>query len=241
MNHLHRRTWTVAPCLAACFALSGCGFHPVERGKLVTETESIDLDQAELTRVELRIGAGKLDVHGGSPNLMDATFRYDVPLWKPEVEYSSTGTRSDIRVEQPQTAGAPFGKYEYNWDIALNDNVRMDVIARMGAGEAHMNLSAMQLRNVEVDIGVGEVEVDLDGHPERSYDVQINGGVGQATVYLPDDVAISATAEGGIGDIKVEGLERRGHRYINPGHEDDPVMIRVDVRGGVGEIQLITR
>ncbi len=187
------------------------------------------------------MGTGKLEVRGGAADLMNATFRYDVPLWKPEVEYSSTGSRSDIRVEQPSTSGTPFGHYEYNWDIALNDDVRMDVVARMGAGEAKMNLSTMQLRNVEVNIGVGEVELDLDGQPERSYDVQINGGVGQATVYLPDNVAISATAEGGIGDIKVDGLEKRGRRYINPGHEDDPVMIRVDVRGGIGEIRLIAR
>lgn len=246
MNHPNRRApygkvGTVATCLAAGLALSGCGYHPVEKGELVTETESIDRDDAELTRVEFKMGTGKLDVRGGAADLMDATFRYDVPLWKPEVEYSSTGSRSDIRVEQPRTSGAPFGHYEYQWDIALSDETRMDVVARMGAGEAHMNLSTMQLRNVEVEIGVGEVELNLDGRPEHSYDVQINGGVGQATVYLPDDVAISATAEGALGDIKVEGLQQRGRRYINPGHEDDPVMIRVDVRGGIGEIRLITR
>ena len=49
----------------------------------------------------------------------------------------------------------------------------------------------------------GEVDADLRGNPKRSYDVRINGGVGQATIHLPKSVGISATAVGGIGEINV--------------------------------------
>ncbi|MEP6962283.1 MAG: hypothetical protein ABI995_09395, partial [Acidobacteriota bacterium] len=64
-------------------------------------------------------------------------------------------------------------------------------------------------------------------------------GVGQATVHLPRSVAISATAQGGIGDINVEGLEKRNDRWINPSQENNPITIRVEVKGGVGEIKII--
>jgi hypothetical protein len=44
----------------------------------------------------------------------------------------------------------------------------------------------------------------LRGEPKRDYNVQVHGGVGQATVYLPRDAAISATAvKGGIGEIRL--------------------------------------
>jgi hypothetical protein len=115
----------------------------------------------------------------------------------------------------------------------------MDLVVQMGAGEAHLNLGGLNLRSVAFKLGAGEVDVDLRGNPKRSYDVQIQGGVGQATVHLPSTVGISATAAGGIGEINVRGLEKRNDRWINPGHENAPVTIRLDVKGGVGQIDLV--
>ena len=83
------------------------------------------------------------------------------------------------------------------------------------------------------------MDADLRGNPKRSYDVRINGGVGQATIHLPKSVGISATAVGGIGEVNVSGLEKRNGRWINPGHESDPVTIRLDVKGGIGQIDVV--
>ena len=47
-----------------------------------------------------------------------------------------------------------------------------------------------------------------------------------------------ANAAGGLGSISVNGLEKRGERWINAGHESDPVQITVDIKGGIGEIQV---
>jgi len=104
-----------------------------------------------------------------------------------------------------------------------------------------MTLGTLALRSLDMDMGVGEVNVDLRGTPKKSYKVRINGGVGEARVYLPRSVGISASAAGGIGDVKVEGLEKRGDRWINPGHESDPVQITVDAKGGVGEIRIVAQ
>jgi hypothetical protein len=115
----------------------------------------------------------------------------------------------------------------------------MDLVVKMGAGEAHLNLGSMNLRSVAFDLGAGQLDADFRGHPKRSYDVRINGGVGQATIHLPKSVGISATAVGGIGEVNVAGLEKRNDRWINPGHENDPVSIRLDVKGGVGHVDLV--
>jgi predicted membrane protein len=95
------------------------------------------------------------------------------------------------------------------------------------------------LRSVEVNMGAGQLDVDLRGAPKRSYNVRINGGVGEATVYVPRSVAVEATATGGIGEVSVSGLEKRGGYWFNPAHEHDPVTVRVDVKGGVGQIRLV--
>ncbi|HEY2843199.1 MAG TPA: toast rack family protein [Bryobacteraceae bacterium] len=217
------------------FALAACSgdVHP---GEPVHETKVLELDRSELTRVDLKMDAGELRIAGGSPKLMEADFSYTAPGWKPQVDYHSTGVRSDIQISN-SASSAHHG--DDKWNLKFNDSVLVDVIARLGAGEAHLQLGSLNLRSVDVNLGAGEVEVDLRGAPKRSYDVQIKGGVGQATVYLPPTVGVSATAAGGIGEINVRGLEKRAGRWINPQHENAPVTIRLDVKGGVGQIDLV--
>jgi hypothetical protein len=205
-------------------------------GPLQHETKTIELDKSELVRVDLRMGAGELRVDGGSAKLLEADFTYNSPGWKPQVEYHSTGVRSDLEIKNGADA-APHGNNR--WDLHLNDHVLMEVNTHLGAGEARLNLGSLNLRSVEVNMGAGEVNLDLRGHPTRSYDVRVHGGVGQANLYLPASVGITATASGGIGEIHVDGLENRNGRWINAGHELDPVSIRVDVQGGVGEIRVV--
>jgi len=216
-------------------ALAGCT-DGIRTGPPEHETKILELDKSEMTRVELKMGAGELRASGGSPKLMEADFTYNIPGWKPQVEYHSTGVRSDIEISHPPGT-APHGNS--SWNLRFNDSVLMDLVVQMGAGEAHLNLGSLNLRSVAVNLGAGQLDVDLRGHPKRSYDVQIQGGVGQATVHLPASVAISATAAGGIGEINVRGLEKRNGRWINPLHENAPVTIRLDVKGGVGQIDLV--
>ena len=128
---------------------------------------------------------------------------------------------------------------DYKWDLRLNNAVPTDLIAHLGVGEVHMNAGSLNLRGVEVHMGVGELNLDLRGAPKRSYDVEIHGGVGEATVYLPKSVGITARATGGIGDVNVRGLEKHGGVWINPSHEHDSVMIHVDAKGGIGEIHIV--
>lgn len=88
-------------------------------------------------------------------------------------------------------------------------------------------------------MGVGELNLDLRGKPKRGYDVRVHGGVGEATIRLPNDVGIKAEARGGIGQIEMRGLEKRGDRWVNAGHEDADVTIHLNVAGGIGAIRVL--
>jgi hypothetical protein len=228
------------PALLALAALTtgGCVIDVERTGPLDHDHQAVDLDKAEMVRAELKMGAGELMVEGGSRKLIEGDFSYNVAAWKPAIKYTSSGVRGNLTVEQPHSVHAG-GKMKYRWDLRLNDKVPMDVVVEFGAGEAKLNLGDLNLRSVQVHMGVGELRMDLRGKPSRDYSVTIDGGVGQATVYLPRDVGIIANATGGIGNISVSGLKRRGGRWINPAHENAPIMIHVDVHGGIGEIRLI--
>jgi predicted membrane protein len=109
----------------------------------------------------------------------------------------------------------------------------------LGAGEGRLDLGDLNLRGVDVEMGAGTLVLDLRGNPTQDYSVRVRGGVGEATVHVPKDVGISATASGGLGSIQVTGLEKRGDRYVNDAEGRSGVRIRLDIVGGVGEIKLI--
>jgi len=219
--------------------LWGCGDHEhVQRFETRHETRTLDLDKSEMLRVELHLGAGELQLSGGSPKLLEAEFTYENPAAKPLVDYHASSFRGDLRISQPSGIGHLNGG-DYKWDVRLNDTRATDLTAHLGVGEVHMNTGSMNLRSVEIHMGVGELHLDLRGTPKRSYDVEIHGGVGEATVYLPRTVGIVARATGGIGDINVEGLEKRQGYWVNRDHERDPVSIHLNAKGGIGEIRLV--
>lgn len=224
---------------AAALLVGGCGFGMVATGETVSETKLIELDKAASVRAHIRMGAGELRVKSGGPKLLDATFTYNVPEWKPLVDYRSTPSGGELSISQPDGSRGGLGNTVYEWDLTLNDDVPLEIIANLGAGEVHLDLGRMNLGRVEVNLGAGEVEMDLRGEPRRDYSVQIRGGVGETTVYLPRNTGVSATATKGIGAINVEGLEQRGNVWINPERIDAPVTVRLDVKGGIGEIRLL--
>ena len=235
LSAMMRATMKRLAWLPAALFLASCS---IGTGPTVHDRHSIELDKSEVTRLNLRIGAGELRVSGGASKKVEADLAYNSDRLKPVVEQHTSGSRSEIEISQPDTRGFNFGNTVSEWDVRLHNEAPIDLAAKLGAGEAHLDLAGLNLRGVNVDIGVGEVSVDLRGTPKSSYSVFINGGVGEARVTLPKTVGISASAKGGIGEIKVDGLEKRGERWINPGHENDAVQITVDAKGGVGEIHI---
>ena len=225
--------------VAGALCLSSCVIQ-VNTGPTRHEVREFDRQGVERLRVELRMGAGELKVRGGAEKLARADFTYNVDAWKPEVRYHGATGSGDLTIEQPGKNHSSIGDTTYRWDLQLANDVPVDLIANFGAGESQMDLGSLDLRRVEVQMGVGELRMDLRGRPKHDYDVRIRGGVGEATVHLPRDVGVYASGRGGIGEIHTEGLRRQGDHWVNDAYDDAKVRIHVDVEGGIGEIRLIS-
>jgi hypothetical protein len=224
------------PLAAAGLFLGGCVVVS-NTGPPEHEYRTIEKDASKQVRVNLKMGAGDLRVEGGAQKLLQADFTYNVPYSKPEVRYSSAGSYGDLTIRQP--GGVHTGKMQYRWDLQLNDDVPIDLKVDFGAGDARLNLGSLQLRGVEVHMGVGKLDMDLRGAPTHDFDVNVHGGVGEAIIRLPRDVGVSANASGGIGSIDSRGLHREDGHLVNDAYENAKVRIHVDVQGGVGSIRLI--
>jgi hypothetical protein len=210
-----------------------------EVGEMQRESRAIQAENAQSVRANLKIGAGELDLTGGADQLMEADFAYNVADWKPKVNYDVSGEEGELSVRQGSGGGVRLGGDARNeWDIRLNDELPTDLVVQMGAGESELDLDSLTLTGVSLQMGAGKTTVDLTGDYAQDFDTSIQGGVGEATVLLPSDVGVRATAEGGIGTINAEGLQREGDSYVNDLYGQSQVTLRVDVQGGVGEINL---
>lgn len=231
-----------AAVVAGLLVTSGClvTVRDGETREPRRESISIDRGRAEMVRAEVRMAAGELRISGGAAKLLEADFRYNLPFLKPDVRYDATGFRGHLTVEQKSTRELTLGKEtENSWSLRLNNETPLDLILRMGAGENRLELGSLHLRRVEAHLGVGEMTMDLRGEPARDYDVEVRGGIGEATIYLPSAAGVLAEARGGIGGIEVTGLRKDGDRWVNSLYGSGKPTVRIDVRGGVGSIRLI--
>ena len=235
---MKRSTLAVLTASLALFA-AGCTVDDKADRWTRSSHQTVDLGRAESVRAEIDMGAGELHVTGGAAKLLDADFTYNHDDWKPVVNYDGGSFRGILTVKQPDGVHA-FGHVNYKWDLAFNNDVPLDLRINCGAGEGRFDLGRLNLRSLDVDMGVGRIEADLRGRPKRDFDVRINGGIGEAVVYLPNTVGIVADAKGGIGGIDVQGLHKSGDRWVNDQYENGRggVTIHVAVNGGIGSIKL---
>src|SRR5215211_5138461 len=229
--------------MAATAVLAGaCGTQPgrtQQVGEMQRESKSVDLKNVQSARAQLKMGAGELNITGGGRIIIKRDFSYNVADWKPKVSYDVSGEEGELVVKQGSAEGVRLGADARNeWDIRLNDEVPTDLIVKMGAGESDLALDSISLTGFNLQMGAGKTTVDLTGDYAQNFDASIEGGVGEATVLLPSEVGVKAKAEGGLGKISAEGLQRVGDSYVNDAYGESDVTLSVDVQGGVGEITL---
>ena len=224
--------------LAGACGTQGSGGTP-QVGKMQHDSKSVDPEDAQSASAQLKMGAGELNLTGGADQLMEADFSYNVSDWKPKVSYDVSGKKGELVVKQGSAEGGNLsGGARNEWDISMNDELPTDLVVQLGAGESNLDLDSLTLKGLDLQMGAGKITVDLTGDYTQSFDASIEGGVGQATVLLPSEVGVKAKAEGGLGKINAKGLKRVGDSYVNDAYGESDVNISVDVKGGVGEINL---
>lgn len=232
--------------VAAMVVSAGCTvtLHDGERSEAGPEIrESKVVERAKAAKsdeviADLEIGAGELKVEGGAKELFEGDFTYNVAEWKPTVRFDDSSFRGRLTVRQG-SGKHTFGNVRNRWDLRLANDIPLDLRIRCGAGENKLDLHELTLRNVEVQLGAGSVDMDLRGAPKKDYSVRIEGGVGEATVHLPPGVGVVAEAHGGIGSINVRGLRKDGDHWVSEANRGAKATIRLSVKGGIGEINII--
>ena len=207
-------------------------------GVLQTESQSVELGDAELVLVKINMGAGNLKVAGGTEQLLDADFNYNVARLKPSVEYSD----GKLVVRQPNAKGLPdlqgITDFRNEWNLQLNEDVPMDLRVNMGAGASDLQLSDLSLTGLDITLGAGESTVDLRGGWARDLDVTIDSGAANLTLRLPKDIGVRVEIDRGPTLIDAPDLTQNGNVYTNDAYGVSDVTLQIDMQSGIGQINL---
>lgn len=224
--------------IMACLVVLGYAGACVPVGDMQQETQSIPLDNVEAATIELNVGAGEILVQGGTDELFEGLFSYNVEKWKPELEYEIRDGKAVVAVKQKAVKGIPAGNSRNRWDISLNETIPLDMVVDFGAGEGDLDLKGLILRSLKIDMGVGDLTVDLSGRHERDFDVDIDGGVGSIKVYIPENVGVRVYVDKGIGSVNIRELKKQGDVYTNEAYQASDVTIDIKIDAGIGSIDL---
>lgn len=227
----------------APLALSGCiiggGSGPLARvGAMQTENLSVPLGKAKEVHAHLEMGAGELNVSGGSSKLMGGTISYNVSEWKPDLSYSENDGSGSLMVMQPESHHSTFGGVKYTWDLHFNSKTPLELAVEMGAGNSNLDLADVALRELNVKVGAGNATIDLTGEWKQDVSVDVQGGVGEVHIKLPRSMSVRVSVQGGLGSVSAPDFKREGSDYVNDAYGSGKPTINVSVSGGIGQVNL---
>jgi hypothetical protein len=216
--------------------------HKSVRLEWQASSQSVAAQGAQSADVNISIPAGDLTLRGGASagKILEADFRYTSEDGVPRVDYSVSQGRGTLDLTQQNASHVHWTTRHNDWSLRLNNDIPMNIKIDIGAGHGDLDLHGMTLTGLSLEMGAGQVNADLAANWKTDSMVSIEGGVGQATLRLPETIGVSVHASGGIGAISTGSLHKQGDAYVNDAYGKSPVTLEVNVEGGVGQINLVS-
>jgi hypothetical protein len=184
------------------------------------------LEDVSQAQVVLNPATGKLQVHAlsDSANLVEGTLRpaRGEPI---QPQFSRQGNSATFVLTRSGTSFGPFpGSIGPTWDLGLSPQVPIDLKVDVGAGEANLDLT-----HVQVNMGVGETTLTLPS--QGQFQAVVDGAIGQTTLVIPQGMAARITVDTGLASSQLpSGYQKQDNVYTSPNFEsaDNRVEIKAD-------------
>jgi uncharacterized protein DUF2154 len=199
------------------------------------ETVTIALDGARAGQIQLDIGVGELRVARTSRSGVFIEGSIDLP---DDVELEQRNSTRDGVAHC--TLSARFPRHSVRglrdkprWELRLGADVPIELKVKAGAGASTLDLSGLQLTDLDIEAGVGETKVTFpDGGRARA---RIKSGVGETVVSIPESLEARVRVQSGIGSVKVDSrFQRQASGWASVGYDDAAERLDLRVEAGVG-------
>lgn len=189
---------------------------------------------AERVRLDVRQHAGKflLTANSGT-EIAKLELRSAA---RPLVSHDVSGDSLEISVAEK--ARRLFVGNGSDWKLYLQKNLPVELTLRSGAADALFDLTDLLAKRLNIEAGAGDLTIRL-GRVDGI--INIKGGVGNITVYVPENTGIRLQAEGALISIesedgKMTGIGERRYESSDLAAKDE--IIELNVEAAVCSIKL---
>jgi hypothetical protein len=100
------------------------------------------------------------------------------------------------------------------WNLSLSGDVPLRLKAELGLGLIEMDLSELDLDELQVEVAVGRAEIVLPA--DGFFQARVSAAIGVTEVIVPRDLPLRITLDTALTAREVEGLRGEGNVYFSP-------------------------
>jgi hypothetical protein len=232
--------WPIFLILLGIFFIIGTSRGPVE---MVQEEGSVDLAGAASATVRIKHGAGviNMDNRADPGKLASGTFTNGL-----DAKVNKTGDHLDV-VMQPERWIFPdlmlpwnwIANRGYQWDFGLTKEVPLNLVFETGAGEAKIDLTELQVKEVKFSTGASSTEIKLPASAGITH-VRVEAGAASVVMYVPDGVAARIESESGLASISIDQsrFPKMNGYYQSSNYEEAENKTDIRLSSGVASIEI---
>jgi len=223
------------------------------------EEKKLQKGDAEKLRTKIRFVSGKLNLDGNTEDLLESQFRFIKERWNPVISYEEEENKGYLKIISKDDRENKNYNNDDNsiWDVSLNKDIEQKLDIKIGAGIGNINLEDFDLKELEFHMAAGEMNlnlrntsisdlefgalageatIDLSGEYQNDLHAEINGGVGNLVVYVPENIGVKLEIRGLLGDIDTPGFKKRKRIYTNEAYNETEHNLYIQIRGGIGDV-----
>jgi hypothetical protein len=159
------------------------------------------------------------------------------PVW----DFSQSGENARLVLEYGTGNFSSWNGRGDRWNLALSPRAAFSIDANIGAGDATIDLTGLDIRSLWVETGAGRNMIIL---PENGrFDAKITGGVGQLIVEIPREMAARIQVDRGLGPLDVpDRFDRQGgDLYESDNWETSENRVTIEIEVGIGQVSIRDR
>lgn len=211
---------------------------PSGAGRVERITEPLDgVEQAEL---EIDFAAGQLDIArlDDSPYLIEGDLELGSqrePTW----QIDRQGSRAEMSLAYRRGDGAENWAWRSGdeWALRLSPQVGLALNVDVGAGEAVIDLTGLDIQSLNVQAGAGQTTVIFAA--AGNFSARVEGGVGGLALKIPDEMAARVRIDRGLSGLDIAPrFVREGDVYQTEGWEGSEYRLDLEVEMGVGLVTI---
>jgi len=204
---------------------------------------SVDLDDSERASIVVKHGAGKLDLTGISEPGKLVSGHFATGL---DARVSKTGNTLNV-VLQPQRHSFPDVFFPGNWnggkglqwEFGLSNELPLDLVFEIGAVDAHLDLTALQVKNISLQTGASLTNLKLPAAAGMTY-LKVEAGAASIDIQVPEGVAARVESEHGLASVNVDQnrFPKAGGVYQSLDYEGAENKVDIRIETGVSSIEI---